>query len=211
FTSRAEYRLRLREDNADQRLTEQGVSLGLVGSARSRAFAGKMDRLDELRRQLESTNLVVGSSLSRELEAATGESVTRDTPLPAFLRRPAVSVASLVSTDRNPLGIPDHLKQDRVVLELAETEIKYAGYIKRQDEEIQLIRRHESLAIPEEIDYDALAGLSNELRQKLAEARPLTLAQASRVPGVTPAALSLLLIEVQRRKRQAGEQRLAEA
>ncbi|MEM9741263.1 MAG: tRNA uridine-5-carboxymethylaminomethyl(34) synthesis enzyme MnmG [Pseudomonadota bacterium] len=211
FTSRAEYRLRLREDNADQRLTEQGVSLGLVGSARSRAFAGKMDRLDELRRQLESTNLVVGSSLSRELEAATGESVTRDTPLPAFLRRPAVSVASLVSTDRNPLGIPDHLKQDRVVLELAETEIKYAGYIKRQDEEIQRIRRHESLAIPEEIDYDALAGLSNELRQKLAEARPLTLAQASRVPGVTPAALSLLLIEVQRRKRQAGEQRLAEA
>ncbi|MEM1434070.1 MAG: tRNA uridine-5-carboxymethylaminomethyl(34) synthesis enzyme MnmG [Pseudomonadota bacterium] len=199
FTSRAEYRLRLREDNADQRLTPKGIELGVVGSERASGFRNKLANLDELRQFLLAQRIVAGSSLAATLEQSSGEFIGRDSDLTGFLRRPGVRLQQVIDC----LPIADGLRSrlTPTLLELAETEIKYAGYIKRQEDEILRIRRHEALAIPVDFDFLALDGLSNELRQKLSERRPATLADASRVPGVTPAALSLLLIAVQKQRR----------
>ena len=201
FTSRAEYRLRLREDNADQRLTEQGVALGIVGAERAARFTAKRTTLKTLQRSLEGINVVMSSSLAASLTERTGQAIAKDTSLAAFLRRPGITLASIADL----LPLPDSLTEELTptVLELAETEIKYAGYIKRQDDEISRIRRHEAMVIPADFDYEALAGLSKELEQKLSEVRPSTLAQASRIPGVTPAALSLLLIALNKQRREA--------
>lgn len=203
FTSRAEYRLRLREDNADQRLTPAGIEMGLVGRERQQAYERKQAALQAVTRAVEKINVVSGSALAERLAAATGEPVTRDTALEAYLRRPKVALAAVLPhLDERDASEAVKASATDVVL-LAETQIKYAGYIKRQDDEIARIRRHERLAIPADFDYGALEGLSNELTQKLSEVRPDSLAQAARIPGMTPAALSLLLIFVQKRERQA--------
>jgi tRNA uridine 5-carboxymethylaminomethyl modification enzyme len=200
FTSRAEYRLRLREDNADQRLTPAGIEMGLVGRARQQAYERKQAALQAVTGAVENVHVVSGSALAGRLAAATGEPVTRDTALAAYLRRPKVTLAAVLPQ----LDESDAIKASATdVVQLAETQIKYAGYIKRQDDEIARIRRHERLAIPADFDYGALEGLSNELTQKLSDVRPDSLAQAARIPGMTPAALSLLLIFVQKRERQA--------
>ncbi|MFW6092371.1 MAG: tRNA uridine-5-carboxymethylaminomethyl(34) synthesis enzyme MnmG [Pseudomonadota bacterium] len=191
FTSRAEYRLRLREDNADHRLTGIGRELGVVGDSRWRAYRAKRDSVDALSALLESTRLRPGSELAAALEAATGEQIGRDGTVLGFLKRPAVTMARVAEA----MALGEH---DPAVREQVEIEAKYAGYIRRQEEDIARVRRHESIELPADFDFDAVPGLSNELRQKLAEVRPRTLARAARIPGITPAALSVLLVHARK-------------
>jgi tRNA uridine 5-carboxymethylaminomethyl modification enzyme len=191
FTSRAEFRLLLREDNADLRLTERGRSLGVVGSARWAAYSRKRDAIEALRVSLRSTRVVPGSVMALEIAQRTGEVVARDTDLLTLLRRPAIDASALAPFLPETVAEPAALQQ-------IEIQAKYDGYIARQEEEIERLRRHESIRIPAAMDYGAIAGLSAELRQKLGAARPETLARASRIPGVTPAALSLLLVHARR-------------
>ncbi|HEY5645998.1 MAG TPA: tRNA uridine-5-carboxymethylaminomethyl(34) synthesis enzyme MnmG [Pseudomonadales bacterium] len=194
FTSRAEFRLRLREDNADQRLTPIGRELGLVGEPRWQSFSEKRAALASLRAALERVNLNPGTSLAESLEGITGERVSKESSLGAYIRRPGVTLAPLVSVLSEALGIdlPDDVAAQ------AEIEIKYEGYIRRQDDEIAKIRRHESIELPAGIAYASVSGLSKELAEKLDAARPATLARASRIPGMTPAALSLLLVHARK-------------
>jgi tRNA uridine 5-carboxymethylaminomethyl modification enzyme len=176
FTSRAEYRLMLREDNADQRLTAVGRELGLVDEARWRLFGEKMEAVE------------------REHARLTG--------LRAFdlLRRPEMDYGQVAALHGafDPDGMDERIPE-QLVLELT-VRARYAGYIERQVAEVERQRSNEQTALPERIDYAAVAGLSSEVRQKLAETRPATIGQASRVPGVTPAAISLLLVHLKRNR-----------
>jgi len=191
FTSRAEYRLRLREDNADLRLTAKGRELGVVGQQRALAFERRVADVAELRERLARVVVFPGSELAAGITAATGESLVRETPLLTLLRRPAVTLTALAGI----AGLP---ALDPAAAEQVEIEVKYEGYIRRQDEEIEKVRRHASIALPPDMSFDAVPGLSHELRQKLDAARPDTLARAARIPGMTPAALSLLLVHARR-------------
>lgn len=192
FTSRAEYRLRLREDNADLRLTETGMQLGVVGRERAEAFRGRCADIEALRGSLRSVMVFPGSDLAARIEQTTGEVVGREQPLLVLLRRPGVSLSALA-------GLVDGLPQrDDPAAQQIEIEVKYEGYIRRQDDEIEKVRRHAAIALPTDFRFDEVPGLSHELRQKLASARPETLARAARIPGMTPAALSLLLVHARR-------------
>ncbi len=199
FTSRAEFRLRLREDNADQRLTPVGRDLGLVGASRWRMFSGKRAALEALHAALERVNLNPGTTLALSLEGVTGEQITRESPLGAYIRRPGVSLTSIAPVLSAALGVD----LPEGVTTQAEIEIKYEGYIRRQDEEIAKIRRHESIELPRGLAYDKVSGLSRELAEKLNATRPATLARASRIPGMTPAALSLLLVHAKKMRASA--------
>jgi len=185
FTSRAEFRLRLRQDNADQRLMELGVEMGVVGQLRAARFAEKMSQIAKLHHEVASTQVAPGSDLAAKL----GVNLHKHTSLDAILRRPEVGVTQLQG------AWPHHAPQwlDQVLIET-----KYAGYIARQDEEIAKIRRHEGMQLPRGIDYGEIDGLSNELRQKLTANQPDTLARAARIPGMTPAALSILLVHAKK-------------
>jgi tRNA uridine 5-carboxymethylaminomethyl modification enzyme len=197
FTSRAEYRLRLREDNADLRLTGIGHELGLVGAQRWQAFSRKREAIDALRGRLTAERVRAGSELAKRIQAASGESITRNATLLELLKRPRLTLAALA--EAAALG-PMHA----AAAEQVEIEARYQGYIQRQDTEIARVRRHESIELPADLDYGAIAGLSAELTQKLTVHRPATLAQAARIPGITPAALSLLLVWARRRKADAA-------
>jgi tRNA uridine 5-carboxymethylaminomethyl modification enzyme len=192
FTSRAEYRLRLREDNADQRLTPIGRELGLVGTLRWQAFERKRDAIAALQARLTALRVKAGSAQAEQIESATGEAVTRDVTLLELLRRPSLDLVTLLTAVDVPAA-------DAVIAQQVEIEAKYQGYIQRQDEEIARVRRHESIELPADLDVSAISGLSAELRQKVASHRPKTLAEAARIPGMTPAALSLLLVWARRR------------
>lgn len=185
FTSRAEFRLRLREDNADQRLTELGITMGVVGSSRAAIYRDKMNRLQDLHQAVKDTWVAPES----ELAAALGVTLQKHTELASVLRRPEVTAADMRSAwpEQTPALI------DQVMIET-----KYAGYISRQDEEIAKIRRHEGMQLPASMDYAGIDGLSNELRQKLNSNKPSTLARAARIPGMTPAALSILLVHAKK-------------
>ena len=191
FTSRAEYRLRLREDNADRRLTPAGRELGVVGAERWRAFEDKRRRVAALEQRLAAVLLRPGSAPSTALAAATGETIGRDLTVADYLKRPGVSLGAIGA-------VVDLGETDLNVREQVEIEAKYAGYMRRQEEEIARVRRHESMALPEALDYAQIPGLSNELREKLDRVRPETLARAARIPGMTPAALSVLLVYARR-------------
>ena len=192
FSSRAEYRLRLRQDNADLRLTPVARKLGLVDAARWRGFEAKRDAIESATAALKATSVAPGSELGARLEARCGEAVAKDTNLFDYLKRPAVTAADLRAADAVDAGIP------MLALEQAEIQAKYDGYIKRQDREIAKVRAQDSVVLPPALDYEGIEGLSNELKEKLSLARPATLARASRIPGITPAALSLLLIHAKR-------------
>ena len=198
FTSRAEFRLRLREDNADLRLTEIGRRMGLVGAARWRAFTAKRSERQRLWAALDTAKIKVGGEAARRLAAQGGKPVTEDIRLVEYLKRPEVGIGQLVDVGLLPAAIdPELLRQ-------VEAEVKYAGYIKRQDTEIAKIRRHEAIALPAGLNYATLPGLSRELQQKLEAARPATLARAARIPGMTPAALSVLLLQAKKQGALAG-------
>ncbi len=205
FTSRAEYRLSLREDNADLRLTEIGRTLGCVDDRRWDAFCRKRDATERELQRLRSTWVNPRLVDAEEAQRVFGKPLEREHTLSDLLRRPEVSypnLLSLVGADKQPLGGPPaDGAQDPQVAEQVEIATKYAGYIARQRDEVARHEAHESTRIPAGLDYGEVAGLSIEVRQKLAAARPETVGQAARISGVTPAAISLLLVHLKRRSK----------
>ncbi|MEM0953770.1 MAG: tRNA uridine-5-carboxymethylaminomethyl(34) synthesis enzyme MnmG [Pseudomonadota bacterium] len=187
FTSRAEYRLLLREDNADLRLTEHGRNLGLVDDRRWQYFSEKRDAIERERERLQRTIVHPNTESANALAPVLKKPLTREYSALELLRRPEVSYDDIADVLPTKGLVPGVTQQ-------VEIQAKYAGYIDRQQEEIARLRKHESTPLPADLEYANIEGLSNELKQKLAEVRPETLARASRIPGVTPAALSLLLI-----------------
>ena len=189
FTSRAEYRLLLREDNADLRLTEKGRELGLVTDSHWQQFCEKREAIEIERQRIKSTWIQADSNEAKQLEPLFKNKLSREYSMYDLLKRPEVTHADLS-------GLTPDLEIDDKVSEQVEIDAKYAGYIGRQQEEIDKLRRHENTAIPETFDYEKVSGLSNEVKQKLSEAKPETLARASRIPGITPAAISSLLVSL---------------
>ena len=199
FTSRAEHRLLLREDNADFRLTPKGRDLGLVGDERWSFFCARRDATEAEVARLSGLRVRPAQAVGDEAGPVPQEQRAFD-----LLRRPGVTYQDLVTMPA--IGPPAPLEDDRLPPHVAvqvEVRAKYAGYIERQHEEIERQRRSETLRLPQNLDYADVAGLSNEARQRLAEARPATLGQASRLPGMTPAAVSILLIHMKKRARAA--------
>ncbi len=193
FTSRAEYRLQLREDNADLRLTEAGRRLGIVDDIRWDAFCRKRDAIEAERARLERTMIGPHGVSEKQARVVLGKGIEREYALTDLLRRPGVTYASLHALPGT--GVP---VDDPAVAEQVEIGVKYAGYIDRQQDEVARLLAQETLPIPPTLDYALVRGLSNEVRQKLAAQRPETLGQASRISGVTPAAISLLLVHLRR-------------
>jgi tRNA uridine 5-carboxymethylaminomethyl modification enzyme len=195
FTSRAEYRLSLREDNADARLTEVGRELGLVDDLRWDAFNRKRDAVARETERLKATWVNPRQLPEADALRVLGQPMEREYRLFDLLRRPEVSYAGLLSLPGAGQGLTSS-----ELIEQVEIEAKYQGYIERQKDEIEKSLAHESMPLPVDIDYTEVTGLSFEVRQKLARMRPQTLGQASRLQGVTPAAISLLLVHLKRRK-----------
>ncbi len=193
FTSRAEYRLMLREDNADLRLTPVGYALGVVDEARFRIFEQRREMLEREQSRLETT-WARPQSMSEGDAATLGGPLAREYTLMDLLRRPGISYRDVVSLTGMGPGI-----SNARVAEQVEIQAQYAGYIDRQQDEIERTRRHEQTPLPQNLDYEQVPGLSSEVRQKLAEARPALLGQAARIPGVTPAAISLMLVYLKKR------------
>lgn len=193
FTSRAEYRLVLREDNADLRLTEKGRELGLVDDERWQAFCEKKEQVEVEISRLKNTRIGPNALTEEEALQVLKTPLNKDTSLYDMLRRPEVTYDSLTSLD-----IAGDKIASPVAAEQVEIQTKYSGYIKRQMEEIEKHKRYENKAIPASFDYSTINSLSSEVREKLQKARPETIGQASRVPGVTPAAISLLLVFIKK-------------
>ncbi|MDW5375910.1 tRNA uridine-5-carboxymethylaminomethyl(34) synthesis enzyme MnmG [Halomonas sp. HP20-15] len=193
FTSRAEYRLLLREDNADLRLTETGRSLGLVDDARWTAFSAKRESIDSERTRLQATWIQPGSDAAAQLAGKLSKPLNREYNLLELLKRPELRYADLANL--SGVGVADES-----VAEQVQIQAKYQGYIDRQQSEIDKLKRHEATPLPADLDYTRVEGLSNEIRDKLSAARPETLAQAGRISGVTPAAVSILLIYLKKRR-----------
>jgi tRNA uridine 5-carboxymethylaminomethyl modification enzyme len=195
FTSRAEYRLSLREDNADLRLTEVGRELGVVDDVRWEAFNRKRDAVALESERLKATWLNPRMLPVADAMRVLGQPMEREYRLFDLLRRPEVSYASLLTLPGAGEGVTTV-----AVIEQVEIQAKYQGYIERQKDEVEKSLAQETLSLPPDLDYAEVHGLSIEVRQRLAQARPETLGQASRVQGVTPAAISLLLVHLKRRK-----------
>jgi tRNA uridine 5-carboxymethylaminomethyl modification enzyme len=194
FTSRAEYRLHLREDNADLRLTEKGFELGVVPQARFDALRAKREAVERELQRLGALWVTPANARGAAVERQLGIAVSRETSAIDLLRRPELDYATLAAVTE--LGPP---VQRADVAAQVEVQVKYAGYLERQREEIERQRRHEHLAIPAGFDYDKVRGLSAEVLLKLKRSLPATVGQAARVSGVTPAAISLLLVHLKRR------------
>jgi tRNA uridine 5-carboxymethylaminomethyl modification enzyme len=200
FTSRAEYRLSLREDNADLRLTEIGRRLGVVDDARWSAFARKREAIEREQARLKDTRVDVRLLHPEPDGSESSLPPARETSLMDLLRRPDIDYARLIALPGAGPGV-----DDAQVAEQVEIQAKYQGYIERQREEIARYEHYENLRLPRDIDYGAMRGLSMEVRQKLDRHRPETLGQASRVSGVTPAAISVLLVYLKRAGRATGK------
>ncbi|WP_305965362.1 tRNA uridine-5-carboxymethylaminomethyl(34) synthesis enzyme MnmG [Marinobacter salsuginis] len=192
FTSRAEYRLILREDNADLRLTETGRKLGLVNDERWQKFNDKREAIATERSRLESTRIHPNTEAGERANGYLKQPMTRDQSLAELLRRPEIVYGHIAE-------IGAEKAEDPVVADQVEIEIKYEGYISRQTDEIERLRKNENTALPVDLDYDVIGGLSNEIKQKLKTVRPETVAQASRIQGVTPAAVSQILVHLKKR------------
>ncbi len=192
FTSRAEYRLILREDNADLRLTEKGRELGLVDDVRWAAFCNKKELIEKENERLRTTYIHPKTEASAKIDGKLSNPISREYSLQELLRRPELTYDDVAALSGDPEENPQ-------VCEQVEIATKYEGYINRQTEEIDRMRRYEGTRIPEALDYSVIEGLSNELKQKLIEYRPETLGRASRIQGMTPAAVSLLLIHLKKR------------
>jgi len=191
FTSRAEYRLTLREDNADLRLTEKGRELGLVDDYRWQTFEQKREAVEKELARLRTVWIQPETTLAQRVNPLLEKPISREYNLADLLARPGVSYRSLQQCVNDPAALP--VEQEQVAQQV-EIQIKYQGYIDRQQDEIEKLKRQENTALPADFDYQQMQGLSNELKQKLMAARPENIGRASRIPGMTPAAISLLLI-----------------
>ena len=193
FTSRAEFRLQLREDNADLRLTEVGRKLGLVGDAQWDAFCRKRDAVEAEKQRLATHYVHPGKLQPGEDEAMFGQKLAREYSLHDLLKRPNVNYQQLMTLSQAGEGVTDE-----VVAEQVEIQVKYQGYIDRQNEEVAKREQLDDVKLPLDIDYALVKGLSKEVSQKLNQHRPETLGQASRIQGITPAAIALLLVHLKR-------------
>jgi len=187
FTSRAEYRLLLREDNADLRLTEKGRELGLIGDEQWQAFCEKRENIAREQERLKSTWIQAGSPEAEKVEAIINTKLIREYSLHDLLKRPELTYGDVATLKGEAVN-------DEYVAEQIEIAAKYSGYIDRQQEEIDRLRAYENTILPDDFDYSLVEGLSNEVKQKLSAARPQTLARAQRISGITPAAISQLLM-----------------
>ncbi|KAF7598929.1 MAG: tRNA uridine-5-carboxymethylaminomethyl(34) synthesis enzyme MnmG [Candidatus Dactylopiibacterium carminicum] len=199
FTSRAEYRLSLREDNADLRLTEQGRALGLVDDTRWTAFSAKREAIERGLASLHASWAVPHKLQDGEAEEIFGQPLEREYRFFDLLRRPNMDYARLMRLSTAPAA-----ETDPQVVEQIEITARYQGYIERQQEEVQRLAGQENAELPADMDYTGVPGLSREIQQKLTQQRPQTLGQASRIPGVTPAAVALLMIHLKKRDMQRG-------
>jgi tRNA uridine 5-carboxymethylaminomethyl modification enzyme len=219
FTSRAEYRLQLREDNADLRLTEQGRALGLVDDARWDAFNRKRDAVSRETQRMQSTWVHPTRLPDADAERLLGKNIEREYSLADLLRRPGVDFSVLeqvaaiarpeASVSRETLAAELGPELASAVIEQVEISIKYAGYIDKQNEEVERAAYYEKLSLPSDLDYGRVTALSFEARQKLAAHRPQTLGQASRISGITPATISLLLVHLKKGRFKGFEAPLA--
>jgi tRNA uridine 5-carboxymethylaminomethyl modification enzyme len=191
FTSRAEYRLILREDNADLRLTEIGRELGLVGDERWAAFCDKKEAIEKENERLASTWVQPNSEESGKLESLGEAKLSREYNLHDLLKRPGLNYSDVASLKGDAV-------ENQQVAEQVEIQAKYSGYIERQKEEIEQMRRYENTALPADLDYSVIGGLSNEVIQKLETVKPETLGTASRIQGITPAAVSQILVHLKK-------------
>lgn len=203
FTSRAEYRLQLREDNADLRLTEIGRSLNLVEDFQWRQFSDKRDAIELEQARLQRTFIQAGSAEAATLEWLLPKPLSREYSVAELLKRPELDYAAIRDVAPADTDIPD------AVAEQVTIQLKYAGYIDRQQEDVDRVQRHEAMLIPSDLDFMQVEGLSSEIRQKLSETRPSNLARAGRIPGVTPAALSLLLVYLKKRELNDNQRSVA--
>ena len=200
FTSRAEYRLSLREDNADARLTPIGRELNLVDETRWRFFNEKQERVEKEFQRLREARIPPGSDAALRLGQALERPLSREQSLAELLARPELSYEKLMDlADPESSHAPASPLEEQVA-EQIEIRIKYQGYIDRQQDEIERLREQEDTTLPADLDYAGMSGLSNELRQKLSEARPENLGRAARIPGMTPAALSLILVYLKKHR-----------
>ena len=199
FTSRAEYRLQLREDNADMRLTELGYRIGLVSEQQWRDFDTKRENIEREIQRLKSTWYTPLKLDVAEQERVFGQKLAREANLHDLLRRPNLDYTKLMTL---PNALPESPLADDVV-EQVEIQVKYQGYIDRQNDEIDSRRDIETLRLPENIDYAKVKGLSAEVQQKLNKYKPETVGQASRISGVTPAAVALLMVHLKRGFKEA--------
>ena len=197
FTSRAEYRLMLREDNADLRLAETGRRLGVVDDARWEAFSRKRDAIDREQQRLRSTWVSSRSVPAEVAERLLGAPIQRECSLMDLLKRPGVSYAAVAEISRSGTQV------EAAVAAQLEIQAKYFGYVSRQREEIERLERHQAMSLPRDLDYRGVRGLSIEVQEKLNQHRPETIGQASRISGITPAAVSLLLVHLKRLSRLA--------
>ncbi|HJP04704.1 MAG: tRNA uridine-5-carboxymethylaminomethyl(34) synthesis enzyme MnmG [Chromatiales bacterium] len=200
FTSRAEYRLLLREDNADARLTPVGRELGVVGDKRWQVFEAKQDRISREQQRLAALTVRPGD-LTVEQSQVIGRELSREQKADELLKRPEVThafIEQISSIGPRPRPPGESAELTEQIGRQIEIQARYAGYLRRQEQEIERSRNHATMVLPDHIDYDQVLGLSNEVRQKLLEIRPATLGQASRIPGMTPAAVSLLLVHLKK-------------
>ena len=186
FTSRAEYRLLLREDNADERLTPKARELGLIDESRWHSFNGKYEQVSSEKKRLKSFWIQAGD---KQAEDVLGIKLAHEYSLEALLKRPNINYKTLSNIDKAKPFL-----EDKSIIEQVENQIKYEGYIKRQLDEIEKYRKNENTKLSSDIDYSEIKALSNEVRQKLNEHKPETIGQASRIQGVTPASISILLV-----------------
>lgn len=197
FTSRAEHRLMLREDNADLRLTEIGYKVGVVSTDAYRQVHRKLDKMKLLSNLLEAHELLPSTEINARLADLNSAPIANKVSLAQLLRRPELTVADLVSFSSDIAEFEPHISTQ------AEVDIKYAGYLDRQLEMVNRSKKMESSRVPSDFDYNAINGLSREVREKLIRIKPLSLGQAARIPGVTPAAISLLSVHLKRRSRMS--------
>ena len=204
FTSRAEYRLLLREDNADLRLTEKGRQLGLVDDAQWRLFCDKREAIELESQRLRTTWVRPEILDDRLAEHVLGKQLSREANLMDLLRRPNIEYAELMTLPNAGPGVADVTVAEQIAIQA-----KYSGYIARQSEEISKAQRNEETIIPDSFDYEQVSGLSSELKQKLARIRPATIGQAGRISGITPSAISLLLIYIKKKQKQLNSLKTA--
>jgi tRNA uridine 5-carboxymethylaminomethyl modification enzyme len=194
FTSRAEYRLLLREDNADLRLMEKGHAVGLVKDSAYGSFRAKSGAITETLKRLEGTRVYPNTSVNKTLKTIGSVEIKKDITLKELLRRQEVDLSTVYIL----MGWDDMPEMD--IAEQVEIQVKYEGYIKRQQEQVERFRKMEGIRIPEKFVFEGLSGLSKEIKEKLGAVRPESIGQASRISGMTPAAISVLLVNLKKER-----------